>query len=67
MVLGILDYQICCDKPSEEIHITDLYVAWYIFQYFPQAIHQFVSELRQVGGFLRVFRFPPPITLTATI
>ena len=25
---------------------------------------KFVSELRQVGGFLR---FPPPITLTATI
>jgi len=27
----------------------------------------FVSGLRQVGGFLRVFRFPPPINLTATI
>jgi hypothetical protein len=49
MALGILDYQICCDKASEEIHIADLYVAWYIFQYLPQAIHQFVSDLRQVG------------------
>ena len=28
---------------------------------------KFVSELRQVGGFLRVLRFPPPIKLTATI
>ena len=28
---------------------------------------KFVSDLRQVGGFLRVFRFPPPIKLTATI
>ena len=28
---------------------------------------QFVSDLRQVGGFLRVLRFPPPIKLTATI
>ena len=27
----------------------------------------FVSDLRQVGGFLRVFRFPPPIKLTTTI
>jgi hypothetical protein len=27
----------------------------------------FVSDLRQVGGFLRVLRFPPPIKLTATI
>jgi hypothetical protein len=27
---------------------------------------KFVSNLRQVGGFLRVLRFPPPIKLTAT-
>ena len=27
----------------------------------------FVSDLRQVGGVLRVHRFPPPIALTATI
>jgi hypothetical protein len=28
---------------------------------------KFVSVLRQVGGFLRVLRFPPSINLTATI
>jgi hypothetical protein len=28
---------------------------------------KFVSDLRQVGGFLRVLRFLPPIKLTATI
>ena len=28
---------------------------------------KFVSDLRQVGGFLRVLRFPPTIKLTATI
>ena len=28
---------------------------------------KFVSDLRQVGGFLWVIRFPPPIKLTATI
>jgi len=28
---------------------------------------KFVSYLRQIGGFLRVFRFPSPIKLTATI
>ena len=28
---------------------------------------KFVSDLRQVGGFLRVLRFPPPIELIATI
>ena len=27
---------------------------------------KFVSDLQQVGGFLRVFWFPPPIKLTAT-
>jgi len=28
---------------------------------------KFVSDLRQVSGFLRVLQFPPPIKLTATI
>jgi hypothetical protein len=28
---------------------------------------KFVRDLRQVGGFLRVLWFPPPIKLTATI
>ena len=28
---------------------------------------KFVSDLRQLGGFLRVLRFPPQIKLTATI
>jgi hypothetical protein len=28
---------------------------------------KFASDLRQVGGFLRVIRFPQPIKLTATI
>jgi len=28
---------------------------------------KFISDLWQVGGFLRIFRFSPPIKLTATI
>jgi len=28
---------------------------------------KFVSDLRLVGGFLRVLRFPPPVKLTAKI
>ena len=28
---------------------------------------KFASDLKQVGGFLRVLLFPPPIKLTATI
>jgi hypothetical protein len=30
-------------------------------------LRKFVSDLRQIGGFLRVLQFPPPIKLTATI
>ena len=36
----------------------------YSIQHF---VLKFVSDVRQVGGFLRVLRFPPPIKLTATI
>jgi hypothetical protein len=28
---------------------------------------KFVNDLRQVSGFLRVLRFPPPIKLTAML
>jgi hypothetical protein len=28
---------------------------------------KFVSDMRQICGFLRVLRFPPPIKLTATM
>jgi hypothetical protein len=33
----------------------------------PLCVTKFVSDLRQVNGFLWVLRFPPPIKLTATI
>jgi hypothetical protein len=36
----------------------------YSIQHF---VIEFVSDLRQVCGFLLVLRFPPPIKLTATI
>ena len=32
-----------------------------------EGVIKFVSDLRQVGGFLYVLYFPPPIKLTATI
>jgi hypothetical protein len=34
----------------------------YSIQY---CVIEFVSDLRQVGGFIWVLRFPPPIKLTA--
>jgi hypothetical protein len=33
----------------------------------PNYVIKCVSDLREVGGFLRILRFPPPIKLTATI
>ena len=33
----------------------------YLIQHY---VIKFVSDLRQVGGFLRILRFPPPIKLT---
>jgi hypothetical protein len=37
------------------------------FKYWLHYVIKFVSDLRQVSGFLRVLRFSPPIKLTATI
>jgi len=41
------------------VFLTDLFKQHYVIK--------FVSDLRQVGDFLRVLRFPPPIKLTATL
>jgi hypothetical protein len=35
----------------------------YSIQYY---VKMFASDLQQIGGFLRVHRFPPPLKLTAT-
>jgi hypothetical protein len=42
-------------RPSDKVYSIQHYVI------------KFVSDLRQVSGFLPVLRFPPPIKLTATI
>jgi hypothetical protein len=42
------------------------YYSWFTFKSNNNNLI-FISELRQVGGFLRVLRFPPPIKLTTTI
>jgi hypothetical protein len=45
----------CCEFESRSVRGVQCYVM------------KFVSDLRQVNGFLRVLRFPPPMKLTATI
>jgi len=48
-------YHQCCEFESRSGRGVQHYVI------------KFVSDLQQVGGFLRVFRFPPPVKMTATI
>ena len=55
---------------AKNLPITSLYLS--MLSISPQiwSIHsviKFVSDLRQVGGFLRVLWFPPPIKLTTMI
>jgi hypothetical protein len=45
----------CCEFESRSVRGVKHYVI------------KFDSDLQQVGGFLRVLRFPPPIKLTATL
>jgi hypothetical protein len=59
------------DKPVQSVPITTKVVSAnpvhgevYSIQHY---VIKFVSVLRQVGGFLQVLRFPPPVKLTATI
>ena len=49
---------------SDVVDSTPLHDEVYSLQHY---VINFVSDLRQVGGFLRALRFPPPIRLTATI
>jgi hypothetical protein len=48
---------------TKVVSINPAYVEVYPIKH----VIKFASDLRQVGGFLRVLRFPPPIKLTATI
>jgi hypothetical protein len=45
-------------------HHLSLLLFVYSLQHY---VIKFVSDLRQVGGFLRIHQFPPLIKLTATI
>ena len=66
VIVMLLDLQL----PVQSEPITTTFVSLnpaqerYTIQHY---VIKFVSYLRHIGGFLRVFRFPPPIKLTATI
>jgi hypothetical protein len=51
-------------KSKKDVSSNPVHGEVYSIQHY---VIKLVSDLRQVGGFLRVLRFPPPIKLTATI
>ena len=53
--------------PMQSVYITIKVASSNPVQAMQHCVIKFVSDLRQVGGFLRELRFPPPIKLTATI
>ena len=70
-VVVVIVWKLDLQLPVQSVHITTNVVSSnsshdgvYSIQHY---VIKFVSDLRQVGGFLPVLRFPPPIKLTATI
>ena len=49
---------------SKVVNLNPIHGEVYLIQRY---VIKFVSDLQQVGGFLSVLLFPPPIKLTATI
>ena len=64
VVIVIYNY-LCnqCLSPLKVVSSNPVHGEMYSIQHY--VIH-FVSDLRQVGGFLWVFRCPPPIKMTTT-
>jgi hypothetical protein len=70
-VLVVIVWSLDLQLPVQSVPITTNVVSFepihgdvYSIQYY---VIKFVSDLWQVGGFLRVLLFPPPIKLTAMI
>ena len=55
---------ILTNVPTKVVSSNPVHGEMYSIQHY---VIKFVSDLRQVGAFLRVLRFPPPIKSTATI
>ena len=70
-VVVVIVWQLDLQLPVQSVYITTKVVSsnpvhreMYSKQHY---VIKFVSDMRQVVGFLRILRFPPPIKLTATI
>jgi hypothetical protein len=55
--IHVIKYDVVCEFESRSGEV-------YSIQHY---VIKFISDLRQVGGFLRVLRCPPPVKLTAAI
>ena len=67
MIVWLLDLQLHVQSvpiTTTVVSSNPIHYEVYSIQHY---VIKFVSDLRQVGGFLRVPRFPPPKKLTATI
>ena len=71
MVVIVIVWELDLQLPGQSVPITTNVVSSnrvhgeaYSIQHY---VIKFVSDLRQVGGFLRVLLFPPPMKLAATI
>ena len=66
MVVGFTTSNYLCNQCLSplKLRVQTPFLASYAIQHY---VFKFVSDLRQVGSFFWVLRFPPPIKLTATI
>ena len=62
-----LDLQLHMQSVSITTKVVSLNPAHGEVYFIQQYVINFVSDLWQVGGFLKVLLFPPPIKLTTTI
>ena len=64
VVVTVIVWYLDLQLPMQSVLITTAVVSSDLVQHY---VIKLVNDLRQVGGFLRVVQFPPPIKLTATI
>ena len=64
MVVGFTTTYAISAITTKVVSLNPAHVEVYSIQHY---VIKFVSDLRQVAGFLQVLRFPPPIKLTPTI
>jgi hypothetical protein len=65
MVVGLLTtYMYSVPIPTKVVDLNPVHVKMYSMQHY---VIKFVSDLRQVYGFLGILWFPPPIKMTTMI